>query len=133
MPAATSNIECAFWARIGSDPELRTSKTCKPYVRFSAAVGEGEDTQWVQVIFVGGKAAETAPTLTKGARVYCEGNIKLNTWQDQQGQQRHALQAMVWRCKLVFAIGERKPPRKPAVSQDAGEPSSPRPNERRAS
>jgi hypothetical protein len=43
-----SNIEVAFTGRLAADPEQRTSKAGNVWARFSVAVGEGDDTQWVQ-------------------------------------------------------------------------------------
>ena len=74
------SIEFAFTGRVGVDPELRTSQADKPWCRFSVAVGDGDNVQWVQVAAFREKAEELAGTLHKGDRCYCEGTIKLNEW-----------------------------------------------------
>jgi single-stranded DNA-binding protein len=94
MSVAADKIECAFIGCLGTDAEMRTSKAGKPYARFSVMVGEGDDAQWARVTYVGGKLADTAPHLLKGARAYVEGTLKLSTWQDRQGHQRHGLEIL---------------------------------------
>ena len=81
-----NGIECALTGRIGKQPELRTSKAGKPWCALNVAVDntdnsdtEAAATQWVQVACFG-ETAERVAQLEKGARVYVEGALKLNTW-----------------------------------------------------
>ena len=39
-----NTIEAALEGKLGGDPELRTAKSGKTYVRFNVAVGEGDAT-----------------------------------------------------------------------------------------
>jgi single-strand DNA-binding protein len=104
-----NTIECAFTGRLGSDPELRTSQAGKPWCRFSIAVGEGDDTQWVSVAAFGEVAERVCELMAKGDRAYVEGNLRLNEWTDRDGLTRHGLQVAAWRVEPMGQIGKRKP------------------------
>jgi len=77
-------IDCAFFCFLAADADARTSKAGKAWTRLRVGVGRDDDVQWVSVSVLG-KAAETAGTLKKGDRVYCEGSIKLDTWRGNDG------------------------------------------------
>jgi single-strand DNA-binding protein len=111
-----SGIECAFIGRLGKDPELRHSQAGKPWLPLNIAVGEKEDITWVKVAVFRDKATQLGSTLHKGDRVYVEGRISLNTWTDQQGQQRAGLKVAAWKVERLGEIGKNKPtkPRAPA-------------------
>ena len=45
-----AGIETAFWGVLGQDPELKTSKTGKPFASFGCVVTVGEDmSQWLLI------------------------------------------------------------------------------------
>ena len=48
-----NGIEAAFIARVGTEPELKTSQTGKAWTAFSACVSDGDDAQWVKVVAFG--------------------------------------------------------------------------------
>ena len=102
-------IECAFTGRLGSDPELRTSKADKPWCRLSIAVGEGDDVQWVSVAAFGDVAERVCEQLAKGDRAYVEGTLRLNEWTDREGLTRHGLQVAAWKVEALGKIGRQKP------------------------
>ena len=65
-------IETAFIARVGTEPEVKTSQAGKPWAALNVCVGDrDDDQQWVRVVVFGGKA--TSLSLAKGDRVYVEG------------------------------------------------------------
>jgi single-stranded DNA-binding protein len=105
-----SNIEAAFFGSLGRDAELKTSKNNKQYLRLNVRVGDGDGAQWVGVMVFDEKAIEVADKMTKGARVYCEGSLRLDQWEQQDGTKRAGLSAMSWHCRLA-AIGRNKPKR----------------------
>jgi single-strand DNA-binding protein len=105
-----NGIEACFEGRLGADPELKTSKAGRQWLKCNVAVGEGDLTQWVKVaVFV--KAEELAAVLTKGSRVYCEGGLRVETWTDKDGRDRWTLSAGCWRCEPLAMIGRNKPAR----------------------
>jgi single-strand DNA-binding protein len=104
-------IECAFTGRLGSDPELRTSQAGKPWCRFSVAIGEGDDVQWVSVAAFGEVAERVCQDLAKGDRAYVEGTLRLNEWTDREGLTRYGLQVAAWKVEALGKIGRQKPPK----------------------
>jgi single-strand DNA-binding protein len=100
-------IDCASYGFLTSDADARTSKAGKPWTRLRVGVGKDDDLQWVQVA-VFGKAAEAAATLKKGDKVYCEGNIKLDTWRGNDGVERHTLAVAAFKCERTHKIGRAR-------------------------
>jgi single-strand DNA-binding protein len=119
-------IECAFIGRLGRDPELRRSQAGKPWLPLNLAVSEKDDTQWVKVAAFGEKATQLAEVLRKGDRCYVEGRISLDTWTDQQGQQRAGLKVAAWKVERLGNIGQNKPtkPKAPAEGEQSAAPVS---------
>jgi single-strand DNA-binding protein len=107
-------IECAFTGRIGQEPMLKESKTGKPWLSFSAAVSEDENTQWLQVAVFGPRAEELAGSLKRGDRIYAEGRLRLNSWQAKDGSQQFGLSVAAWRVEVLGQIGAKRP-RRPKV------------------
>ena len=115
-----NTIECAFTGRIGQEPVLKASKAGKPWLSFSAAIGEGDDVQWLQVAVFGSRAEELASTLKKGDRIYAEGRLRLNSWQAKDGSQQFGLSVAAWRVEVLGQIGAKRP-RKPKVTASKSE------------
>jgi single-stranded DNA-binding protein len=61
-------------------------------------------------MYFGADAADLAPRLVKGVRIYCEGNLRLDQWESQDGKPRSGLSVMSFFIR-VAAIGANKPPR----------------------
>src|SRR5262249_30806926 len=72
------SLETAFTGRTAVAPELRASAAGKPWARFGAAVGEGDDVRWVQVACFGEVAQRLPSALGKGDRCYVEGTLRLD-------------------------------------------------------
>jgi single-stranded DNA-binding protein len=116
------SIEAAIWGTLGRDAELKVSKKRQQYLKFGARVGDGDAATWVNVMaFVDG-APELASKLLKGARVYCEGSLRLDEWTAQDGAKRSGLSVMAWRCELP-AIGKNRPKRDKPGLPDEQKPS----------
>ncbi len=108
-------IETAFWGVLGQDPELKTSKTGKAFASFGCAVTVGEAdngkdvSQWVRVACFGETAEKLAGRAKKGDRVYCEGTLTLNTWNDKAtGEVKTGLNVAAWKCEKVPGIGKNR-------------------------
>jgi len=119
-------IEAAFWAVIGKDPELKTSKTGKAFATMNVVVtvGEADDgkdvSQWVRVACFGETAEKTAARAKKGDRVYVEGNLTLNTWADKAtGEAKTGLNVAAWKVEKVPGIGKNR------ARQDYGQGNAP--------
>jgi single-stranded DNA-binding protein len=92
------SIDCATYGTIARDSEVKTSKNNKQYVRFSIRSGDGDNAQFVSVMYFGADAADLAPKLLKGVAVYCEGSLRLDEWTQQDGTKRSGLSVMSFYC-----------------------------------
>ena len=102
-----NGIECAFVGRLSQDPELRTSQAGKPWAALSVGVGEGDKVQWVRVsVFC--STAEAVASLAKGASVYVEGRLKLDTWTGKDGNERSGLSVAASVAQPMGQIGRKK-------------------------
>ena len=102
-------MEVAFTGRLGQPPQHRTSANGKRWVSFSLAVGSGEGTEWVKVAVFEPLADELPSDLGKGERLYVEGKLKLNRWEDAKGP-RSGLQVAASTVLVLDRIGRRRKP-----------------------
>ena len=119
-----NGIEAALEGRIGQAPTMRTGQSGKTWCTFSVAVGsdeEGASPTWVSVAVFGSKAEEAAQ-LAPGVRVYGEGRLRLDTWQDREGRERTGLKIAASLVQPIAQIGRRKPakPREAKATANAG-------------
>jgi single-stranded DNA-binding protein len=103
-----SAIEAAFFGSLARDAECKVSKAGRNYLRCTVRVGDGDAVSWVNVTAFDEQAIEQADKFVKGARVYCEGSLKLDQWTSQDGAAKHGLSCMSWHCHLA-AIGHNRP------------------------
>jgi single-stranded DNA-binding protein len=119
-----SGIEGAFFGALGRDAETKTSKAGKPYLRLNLRTGDGDSAQWINVTCFDQQAIKAVDKLVKGARIYCEGSIKLDEWIASDGTKKHGLSCLSWHCRLS-QIGRNRPKRSEntigAKSQPAGD------------
>jgi single-stranded DNA-binding protein len=101
-------IEACFTARVTSDPESRMSQAGKPWMKFNAAIGEGETVQYCQVAVFGDVAAKISGQTAKGSKIYAEGRLKLDRWQ-KDGAEKSGLSLSAWRIEILAQIGKNKP------------------------
>jgi single-stranded DNA-binding protein len=102
-----SGIQAAFFGALGRDAEVKTSKSGTGYLRLTVRVGDGDAAQWVGVLAFDEDAIQAADRLLKGARVYVEGRLTLQSWTDHHGAARHGLSCMSWHTRLS-QIGRNK-------------------------
>jgi single-strand DNA-binding protein len=113
-------IETAFWGVLAKDPELRTSKSGKPFATMNVAVtigssDDGKDvTQWVRVACFGETAEKIAAAAKKSDRIYVEGSLTLNTYNTADGETRTGLNVAAFRCEKVPGIGRSRQRCEPA-------------------
>jgi single-stranded DNA-binding protein len=103
-------IECAFFGSLVRDAEVKVSKAGKQYLRLNVRVENGEAALFISTMVFDPEAIASADKLTKGARVYIEGRLSLDTWTGQDGVARHGLSATAWHCRLS-QIGRNRPKR----------------------
>ncbi len=98
---------------VGQGAELRFTSNGTPLVNVSILVqdskaGDGEG-QFVRIGHFGDDAEALAEQLTKGVEVYCEGRLKMNTWQAADGTPRSGLNVTAWKLEPIGQIGRRAP------------------------
>lgn len=101
-------IHCALQGRLGADVELRRSQSGKDWARLSVGVGEGDDLIWASVSVFEERAAAAAGLL-KGAEVYIEGRLSLNSWTGRDGEKRTGLSVTAWEVIPLGRIGRKRP------------------------
>ena len=95
---------------LGANPEVRTTQAGSKIVSFSLATSESwtdrtsgerkERTEWHRVVVFNEQIADIAERfLTKGVKVYVEGQLHTRKWTDQDGQERYATEVVLPRFK----------------------------------
>jgi len=90
---------------LGRDPEIRRTNSGDPVASLSVATAESwkdkatgerkEKTEWHRVT-VWGKLAEIAERyLSKGSKVYLEGQLETRKWQDHNGQDKYSTEVVL--------------------------------------
>ena len=86
---------------LGADPDVHVSPQGQPRTQFSVAVNERwkgsdnqvqEHTEWFRVVCFGALAEITGEHLQKGSRVLVEGRMRMQRWQDGNGQERTSVE-----------------------------------------
>ena len=72
---------------------------------------------WVSVTVFEEKARALAG-LTKGAEVYVEGRLTMNTWEGKDGQPRTGLSVSAWRVEVLGKIGKSRPAKAPKHAEE---------------
>jgi single-stranded DNA-binding protein len=124
------SLECAFFASLVRDAEVKISKAGKQYLRFNARTGDGDSSQFINTMVFDPEVIAVADKLVKGCRVYVEGRLSLDEWTGQDGAKRHGLSATAWHCRLS-QIGRNRPrktDRQQSVTQQNGPQSDFDPN-----
>ena len=90
---------------LGADPETRYTANGGAVANLSLATSESwkdrnsgqmqERTEWHRVVLFGKTAEIAQQYLRKGAKVYIEGKLRTNKWQDQQGNDRYTTEIVV--------------------------------------
>ena len=97
--------------RLGSDPELRYTKSGTAVCNLSVATSKSykdkdsdewrEVTQWHRVVLWRGLAEFAADRLSKGAAVYVEGELRYRSWEDDDGNPRKTAEIYATTCNLL--------------------------------
>jgi len=103
---------------LGADPEVRNTQDGRPIVTLKIATSERwkdkntneqrEKTEWHRVvIFSEGLARVAEQYLTKGSKVYIEGQLQTRKWQDQDGNDRYSTEIVLqgFKSNLVMLGG----------------------------
>lgn len=96
---------------LGNDPEVRQSQAGETIVNLSVATSERwtdknsgqpvEKTEWHRVVAFKRLAEICAEYLRKGSKVYIEGQLRTQKWQDQQGQDRYTTEIVAREMQML--------------------------------
>jgi single-strand DNA-binding protein len=95
---------------VGTDPEMRFTPSGNPVTSFRLATSrvyttsDGErkqETEWFTVVAWRKLAESCNQFLTKGQRVYVEGNIRTRNWEGRDGQKRTAVEVIANRVLFL--------------------------------
>lgn len=100
----------------GQDPETRYTAGGSAVTHISLATSETwkdkqtgqnqERTEWHRVVFFNRLAEIAGEYLRKGSKVYIEGSLRTNKWQDPQGQDRYTTEIVAGQMQMLDSRGE---------------------------
>lgn len=100
---------------LGKDPESRSLNSGGTVTNFSVATSEKwkdkktgsweERTEWHNVVFFGRIAEVCEEYLHKGSKVYVEGSVRTEKWEDQDGNPRYTTKVYGQSMKMLDGKG----------------------------
>lgn len=99
----------------GQDPETKYAANGTTITNLSVATSESwkdkqtgqrqERTEWHRVVFFSRLAEIAGEYLKKGGKVYIEGSLRTNKWQDQSGQDRYSTDIVASEMQMLDSRG----------------------------
>lgn len=95
---------------VGTDPEMRFTPSGNPVTSFRLATSrvyttsDGErkqETEWFTIVAWKKLAENCNQFLTKGQRVYVEGNLRTRNWEGRDGQKRTSVEVVANRVLFL--------------------------------
>ena len=100
---------------LGNDPETRYTQDQKAITSVSVATSkkwkdkltgkENESTEWHRVVFFNRLAEIAGEYLKKGSKVYVEGSLRTNKWQDKDGIDRYTTEIIANELQMLDSRG----------------------------
>ena len=100
---------------LGGDPEMRYMPNGEAVARLSVATSESwkdkttgetqERTEWHRVVMFRRLGEIAGQYLRKGSKVYIEGKLRTNKWQDQSGQDRYTTEIVADQMQMLDSRG----------------------------
>ena len=100
---------------LGADPEVRYMPSGSAVTNIRVATSEGwkdkqsgetqERTEWHRIVFFNRLAEIASEYLKKGSKVYIEGSLRTNKWQDQSGNERYTTEIIANTMQMLDAKG----------------------------
>jgi single-strand DNA-binding protein len=95
---------------VGKDPDIRTTQDGLKIVNLSLATSESwndknsgerkERTEWHRVVIFNDRLADVVERyVSKGSKIYIEGQLQTRKWTDQSGQDRYSTEVVVQKFK----------------------------------
>lgn len=95
---------------LGQNPDLRYTAKGNPVITLSLATNKEfktadglkkAETQWHRATLWGKKAETCAKYLTKGSRIYLEGELQMKSWTDKEGSVKKSAEILVDEIKFL--------------------------------
>lgn len=100
---------------LGADPETRYMPNGSAITRVSIATSESwtdkqtgdkqERTEWHRVVFFNKLAEIVNEYVKKGSKLYIEGRLRTNKWQDNNGQDRYTTEIVANEMQMLDSRG----------------------------
>lgn len=99
---------------LGNDPETRYLPSGGAVTNVSLATSRSwkdkngvqqDQTEWHRVVFFNRLAEIAAQYLKKGSKVYVEGSLKTNKWQDKDGNDRYTTDIIANEMQMLDSKG----------------------------
>ena len=110
---------------LGNDPEVRYMPSGGAVTNISVATSETwkdkqtgqpqERTEWHRVVFFNRLAEIAGEYLRKGSKVYLEGSLRTNKWQDQSGADRYSTEIIARDMQMLDSRGSGQPEQRAAA------------------
>ena len=107
--------KCILVGNLGKDPEARFMPSGNAVSNFSIATSEAwkdkntgqpqERTEWHKIVVFGKLAEICNEYLRKGSKVYVEGSLRTNKWQDKDGNDRYTTEIVVTEMQMLDSRG----------------------------
>lgn len=101
---------------IGQDPEVRFMPSGGAVCNLSLATSESwkdkqtgqpqERTEWHRLVFYNRLAEIVGQYVRKGSKLYVEGSLRSRKWQDQEGQEKMAVEIIVNDMQMLDSRGQ---------------------------
>jgi single-strand DNA-binding protein len=114
---------------LGADPEVRYMPSGDAVTNLRVATSEvwkdrqtgerQERTEWHRIVLFKRLAEIAAQYLRKGSKVFIEGSLKTNKWQDQSGQDRYSTDIVASSMQLMDSKGSDNSGAFESASMDA--------------
>jgi len=93
--------------RAGKDARVGVTQKGTNYASVSVSSGSKDNTTWFDVVAYE-KQAEWLAKATKGAIVYVEGPVSINSYQGKDGTQKSSLQVTAYQVRLLSSSQEQQ-------------------------
>jgi len=116
---------------LGNDPETKFMPSGGAVTNISVATSRSwkdkngqqqEHTEWHRVVFFNRLAEIAGEYLQKGSKVYVEGSLRTNKWQDKDGNDRYTTEIIASEMQMLDSRGDNNG--FPAGTQSRSAPAS---------
>lgn len=111
---------------LGNEPEQRVMPSGGAVTNISVATSEKwldknsqqqEHTEWHRIVFYNKLAEIAGQYLHKGSKVYIEGKLKTNKWQDKDGNDRYTTEIIANEMQMLDSKGDNPQSQQPKQQQ----------------